>query len=250
MPWGAIAMAGIGAVSGIIQGNQQREAADAQNETATQMRNQRYRRDVEEWKINREQGWTDYAWQLAAVEAQRYQDRVSQFDYEQRNARIIDQALVNLDLNTQALQDQYIESERLRGIEVSLGLDNAIASQGLDLQQTLSNLSFEAADSRLRTAQGIEDIAFNRTKALDELNVDSAYRRLNIDNQAAQSNLASMKAVAGYMDQIKQQALQTNQLVAGKEKEGRDIQEQIVINESLDTIAARCRIHHSFSCRR
>ena len=46
MVWGAIAMAGIGAVSGIIQGNQQRSAADAQNKEQKKIAKAQYKRDL------------------------------------------------------------------------------------------------------------------------------------------------------------------------------------------------------------
>ena len=38
----------------------------------------------------------DYAWQVANVEAQRYQDRVAKADYEAQQSRVIDAALTNL----------------------------------------------------------------------------------------------------------------------------------------------------------
>ena len=55
--------------------------------------------------------------------------------------------------------------------------------------------------------------------------------------KAAQSNAESMeKAARGYMNSIKQRAAEADQIVRGKETEGQDIQEDLIISERLDTI--------------
>ena len=45
-----------------------------------------------------------------------------------------------------------------------------------------------------------------------------------------------MEAVAGYMNSIKAQGIQADRLLSQKQDEGKNIQEQIVIGEQLDTI--------------
>ena len=114
MVWGAIASAGIGLVGGLIQGNQQRSAADAQNKEQEKIAKAQYKRDLKEWELNYMQAQSDYAWNLANTEAQRYQDRVREADYNAQQGRVIDAAIENLELNGQALMDQYITSEQLR----------------------------------------------------------------------------------------------------------------------------------------
>ena len=51
-----------------------------------------------------------------------------------------------------------------------------------------------------------------------------------------QSTVSSMEAVAGYMNSIKAQGIQADRLLSQKQDEGKNIQEQIVIGEQLDTI--------------
>lgn len=196
MVWGAIASAGIGLVGGLIQGQQQRSAADAQNKAQKQMIKDQYKRDKQEWKLNRAQGWTDYAWAMANTEAQRYQDRVRKEDYEAQQERIIDAALVNLDLNIGALRDQYVESERLRAIQVTNELRDNIRSEEITRDNTLAQLNYDAAASLMKTR--------------DDL--------------------------SGYLNSIKQRSLQAEELLAKKENEGKAIQEQIVMDEQLDTL--------------
>ena len=45
-----------------------------------------------------------------------------------------------------------------------------------------------------------------------------------------------MEAARGYMNSIKQRAAEADQIVRGKETEGQDIQEDLIISERLDTI--------------
>ena len=45
-----------------------------------------------------------------------------------------------------------------------------------------------------------------------------------------------MEAVAGYMNSIKNQGLNAQRLLSQTQDQGKDIQEQIVIDEQLDTI--------------
>ena len=127
MVWGAIAMAGIGAVSGIIQGNQQRSAADAQNKSQKKIAKAQYERDTKVWELQYLESQSDYAWQLANTEAQRYQDRVAESDYYAQQGRVIDAAMLNLKLNTEALRDQYVEGERLRALQVQFELQDSLA---------------------------------------------------------------------------------------------------------------------------
>jgi hypothetical protein len=196
MVWGAIAMAGLSLVQGVVSGSQQRSAADAQNKAQKQMIKDRYKRDQKEWKLNKAQGWSDYAWALANTEAQRYQDRVRQEDYEARQEQVIDAAIANLELNTEALRDQYITAERLRARQVTYELRDSLAQERISLSGTMSDLNTRAAESMLKTRNDM----------------------------------------ASYLNSIKRQVLDANALVSSKEGQGKNIQEQIVISEQLDTL--------------
>ena len=196
MVWGAIAMGAIGLGTSLVKGNEQRQAADAQNKQQKKMIKDRYKRDKKEWKLNYLQSQSDYAWQMANTEAQRYQDRVRKEDYEAQQERIIDSALLNLELNTEALRDQYITSERLRALQVTNELEDNLAGEQITLDNALATARYDAGDAMLK----------------------------------------SMDDVAGYINSIKQRGQQADQLLAAKQSEGTDIQEQIVIGEQLDTL--------------
>ena len=196
MVWGAIASAGIGLVGGLIQGNQQRSAADAQNKEQEKIAKAQYKRDLKEWELNYMQAQSDYAWSLANTEAQRYQDRVREADYNAQQGRVIDAAIENLELNGQALMDQYITSEQLRLTQEVTGLQDNLAAEQLKLDEALQGFNQRALESTLKTQQDI----------------------------------------AGYLTSVQVKAEQADALVARKTTEGQNIQEQIVIEEQLDTL--------------
>ena len=236
MVWGAIAAAGVGLIGGVVQGSQQRSAADAANKTQKKQVKAQYERDQKEWELNYLQSLSDYEWSVANVEAQRYQDRVRQQNYEAQQERIIDSALNNLELNTEALRDQYIESERLRRLQVDLEMRKQLGDATLKYDSTLAELGYRSAESTLTTTQQIQDLRVGQINDIARINLDNAIKQANIDNRSMQSTVSSMEAVAGYMNSIKAQGIQADRLLSQKQDEGKNVQEQIVIGEQLDTI--------------
>jgi len=196
MVWGAIATAGVGLVSGLIGGQQQRSAADAANKEQDKIAEAQYERDTKEWELNYAQSLSDYAWSLANTEAQRYQDRVKKADYEAQQGRIIDAAVLNLELNSQALMDQYIVSEKLRATQVTNELQDNLAAEQVTYDDTM----------------------------------------MRIGNDARSAILSSTRDVEAYMNSVKTRGLQADALLSKKQNEGQAIQEQIVIGEQLDTL--------------
>jgi len=280
MAWVTAALAGASIIGGLIQGNQQREAADAQNEETQAQIDARFERDIKEWSISNLEAYSNYAWNMANTEAQRYQDRVREADYEANQERIIDAALLNLQLNTEALQDTYVTSEELRALEANLNFDKSLGDLQLGLDQTLAGLGISADQSKLSKYQTVKEakriydqglaaqrrryntgidienarfavgknaaarqklltnaeLTLDKSLKMAEINTQFAARKASIDSRAAQSNLANMEAVASYMNSIKQRGQQADQIIAQKEAEGQNIQEQIVISEQLDTM--------------
>ena len=235
-PWAAVASAGVGLVGGLINGSSQRSQADAANKTQEKQLKAQYERDQKEWELNYLESLSDYEWSVANVEAQRYQDRVRQQNYEAQQERIIDSALNNLELNTEALQDQYIESERLRRLQVDLEMKKQLGAAGQEFDSTLSELAYRSAESQIQTGQRIQGLQADAINDIAQITLDNAIKQANIDNRSMQSTLASREAVAGYMKSIKAQGIQADRLLSQKQDEGKNIQEQIVICEQLDTI--------------
>ena len=235
-PWVAVASAGASILGGVIGGNNQRKQADAQNKAQRKQIRAQYKRDKKEWELNYLESLSNYEWSVANVEAQRYQDRVAQQNYEAQQNRIIDSALLNLELNTEALQDQYIESERLRRLQVDLALDEQLGIAGQQFDSRLSELAFRSTESDISTGQEINNLRLKSATDIGNFNLNNAVRQANIDNKSMQSTVSSLQAAAGYMKSIKAQSLKADELLSQKQNEGKTIQEQIVIGEQLDTI--------------
>ena len=196
MVWGAIATAGIGGLTSLIGGSQQRSAADAANAEQEKIAEAQYERDLKEWELNYTQSLSDYAWSMANTEALRYQDRVKKADYEAQQARVIDAAVLNLELNSQALIDQYIVGEQLRAVQVTNELQDNLAGAQVSYDDTM----------------------------------------MRIGNDARDAILSSTRDVEAYMNSVKTRGLQADELLSKKANEGQNIQEQIVIGEQLDTL--------------
>lgn len=308
MVWAAAISAGMQLIGGFVQGSQERAAADRANDENEAIAQAQFERDTKEWAINYAESLSSYAWSVAETEAARYQDRVAEFDYNNQQERVIDAALLNLDLNREALYDQFGVSEELRALQDNLTFDKNVddqkvalgqamvsignrglaaltdrdqALEGYDLDLLGTNLDvLRGINNRKQARQNVLDAKQTRaknieqakreyqmlaeqqgdifdvgkggaqsTKALElagiklkqsidlaDTNLDFAVNNANLQVKAARSNVQSMQAAAGYMNSIKERAAQADQLVRGKESEGQDIQEQIVIAERLDTI--------------
>ena len=308
MVWQALIAGGIQVIGNVIQGSQERQAADAANSENKKMIKARYERDKKEWGISFATSLSSYAWDVAETEAARYQDKVAETDYNNQQERVIDAALLNLDLNTEALYDQFGVSEELRAIQDNLTFDKGVDDQKLALGQSMVSIgnrgaaaladrdqalagydidlestnldvlrginnrkqarlniiearqnrnntisqakqSFRTLAQNERDVFGVGKTGAQRVKAIElastelektlelaDANLDFQVDNAQLQVKAAQSNTQSMQAAAGYMNSIKQRAAEADQIVRGKETEGQDIQEQIVIAERLDTI--------------
>ena len=110
---------------------------------------------------------------------------------------------------------------------------------GYKLQKNINNTVY---GDRVNAVKNNRDVQL-RTQDLNQViqsnALDQAFRT-NITNNniaAAQSNRQAMENVAQYMNSIKNNKLQADQLLAQKQNQGADIQEQIILGEAIDTMA-------------
>ena len=69
MAWLTAALAGVNFVGGLIQGNQQRSAAQEANELQAKIDKQRYERELQLWEIDYLRAQSDYSRKVAETEA-------------------------------------------------------------------------------------------------------------------------------------------------------------------------------------
>lgn len=202
-PWLAAASFGMNLIGGIAGGNAEASAAKEANKAREAQAKLQHENDLKAWEIDYLKSISDYSWQVAATSAQRYQERVKEADYNKRQGLIIEAAIQNLQLNSEAIQQTYVTEEALRAKQVS---------------------------QQLTTDLGTEMISANND--ITRLNENS--QQLALD--AGLANSRSMQAAAGYLSSINARAMQADQLQAETDAEGQSIQEQILLGESMDTL--------------
>ena len=286
----------------LLQGSQQRDAAKKSNKEQDKINDARYAREQQVNALDYLSKIVTFAEQVSIADAQRYKDGVAQLDFETQQSRIIDTALKNLDLNIEALNDKYIDSEQLRYLSESITFDDASQTAQNLLTDQKTDLAVDSAQSRIkfrnvRTTSASERVlaisdakqTANTTfknnqkakrQAIDnavatyqtgsenvkkeynakvqtatgtrdtDLGINSLQKFIDVTAKtleynekkgqnsinAAKSNVENMQRVAGYMNTIKERNLQAKQAAAKVDTEGQTIQEQIVIQDSLDTL--------------
>jgi len=232
MVWEVIAKAGVDFITGMVGGQQQRSAADAANKEQDKIAKARLVRDTKEWELNYLEGLSDYAWSLANTEAARYQDRVKEEDYNAQQSRIIDAAISNLELNSGALMDQYITGEQLRLTQETYALEDGLDNEQLKLDSTMAGLEASGMQALLKKDEEIA--AYNQ--AIQQAKLTNNQEQVSYNMTALEATLQNRQNIASYLNSIKQRAIQSNQISSRKTAEGQGIQEQIIIDEQLDTL--------------
>ena len=80
---------------------------------------------------------------------------------------------MNLELNTEALRDQYVESEKLRRLQVDMELEQNLTAQGLEFDSTLSELAYRSEEARLNRRQTVQNLRANAVNDLGQIGLDA-----------------------------------------------------------------------------
>lgn len=205
--------AGVGFATGLIGQNNQANAARDQNRQQEKIAEQQYERAKKEWKIDYKQRVANYSWKLAETEAARFIDRQKKADYERRQGQIIDAAMRNLEVNKLALTDKYVVSERLRGRQEQLALDNtmntlaidnteqvrqymlAIQQRGLEADTLLSRTETEAQALQIDISNGYAEEAVRRDAESVTALVASSLDRTAATVRSGGSSTANRKSL-------------------------------------------------------
>jgi hypothetical protein len=151
MAFWAAAGALLGLGSSIIGGAQQQSAARAANAEAKKIAKAQYKRALKEWEIDWWQQRSNWMWQTAQVEAQRYAERQKESDHNWRAQKLIDSAMENVAVNSQAIQDRYITEENLRAVQVGseygYKMDQLAATSGETVRQYMASIRDAALQS-------------------------------------------------------------------------------------------------------
>lgn len=121
-PWAAVGLGLLGIGQSAVQGNAQQRATQEANAQAEERAEAQYERAKKEWRIDYETRRTNYVWDVAKQEAQKFVERQNKADYETRQSQLITSATKNLEVNTAAIKDKFIVEEALRKDQVNLEL--------------------------------------------------------------------------------------------------------------------------------
>lgn len=197
-PFAAVGLGVAGVASSIFGGSQQRDSAREQNKLAEERAEAQFERAEKEWKIDYETRQANYLWDVAKLEAQKFTERQAKADYEQRQSQLIDSAMRNLQVNSQATLDRFITEEILRGKQANLELAyeqatlannsneqlrqymNAIKDRGLQANALVQQTQTEAQQLQTDAVLGFEQESLER----------------DIQNVAAVVGAATTRAVA------------------------------------------------------
>jgi hypothetical protein len=157
---------GIGAVLGIGQSifgsASQKAAADAQNAEQKRIAKATYRRNMQEWQIQKKRDATQWYWDRARIEQLRFNEKQTALDQATYGAKLISAATENLAINSGALFDRFVTEEKLRALQV-----------GIDYQYTTNKLATESTEAIRQYMQNINQTALQSSATVGKMNNDT-----------------------------------------------------------------------------
>ena len=185
--------AGIG--QSVLGGMASRQAAAAQNKAAKQS----FRLESTSNQLNYSLGVlaaeTQHEWDKARVEQLRSIEAQNAVDQATVNSKLIQQAAENYELNAEAMMDQFVTEEALRGTEAGMNLtysrQKSVAETNNLIQQYLKVQGLNALTVDARTDKQLNDYAeLSASLALDEKKDLLAYQIQQIKAVAESSQAA------------------------------------------------------------
>ena len=167
----------IGAVAGISQGilggMASRDAAAAENKARKRQYQAEQQQAWQAYELQKTEAEIQYAWDRARVEQLRADEAQNAAEQAQYGARILDQAVKNMNLNMGALSDQYVVQEGLRGREVAMNAayeqEQRFDETNLMISRYLSEVNERAASLQGQTDDRLNKMAeLTASLALDE----------------------------------------------------------------------------------
>jgi hypothetical protein len=165
MVWGALIGGLFGIGSSLLNSQAQSSAIAEQNRINEEVAKRQYARAVKEYELENSVAKTQWMWDQARVEQLRAYEKQASVDRADWNAKLIDAAQRNLQINTGALYDRFVVEENLRAKEVDINYnytqDKLSAEAGEQVRQYLvdvNNLALESNLLRQETNTNVQDI--------------------------------------------------------------------------------------------
>lgn len=190
MVFGALIGAAVGIGTSIFSGNQQANAARDANDQQEKIAEAQYQRALKEWEIDYQTRVTNWMWETAKLEAQKFSERQAKADYEWRQGKLIESAERNLAVNEAALMDKFGTEEDLRMRQVNLELDFNQAKLAADSNEQLRQYLVRINDRALASQQLVQQ---SNTEG-QQLAIDAT---LGFQKDALERDIQSVAAAVG-----------------------------------------------------
>ena len=188
---------GIGsAVSSGIASNQK---AAAQNRAATRKWDLDRMQANAQYQLANLQAETNFAWDQAQVAQLRLVETQNAVDQAAWGSQMIENAIRNLDINSEALKDRFVTEENLRGTQEFLSYDYAQTARAAEASQTAANYLRSIRNNALQAEAQVQK-AQNASVELQEgllLQEQKDYLEYNVQQAAAIAADAQTKARVG-----------------------------------------------------
>ena len=158
-PWFTLGMAAVGGISSLFGSSSRNRATDARNKERKQQYQNQEEWNLAQYSYGEKQSDVAYAWDMAKFTALQYTEKQKKLDYEFLQGNQIDTTIKNLDLNIQALGDQYIVAEDLRAQQTMLDMGLTTNTNVNKLAQTEIRANDLASQAQLNMIQSQTEIA-------------------------------------------------------------------------------------------
>lgn len=152
-PWVAVASGALGLGSSFLGAASKESARKAENKARKESYQAQQGAARASARAQMQQDEINYAWKLAENEALKFQEEQAKADYNFRQGRLTESALKNLEINEQAVFDQYVTSEDLRATQDQLSLTFAQDQLGLEANRAARQYMTTIQDNALQAQQ-------------------------------------------------------------------------------------------------
>jgi hypothetical protein len=188
--WLSLGMAAVGAVGSLLGSSSRNSATRARNKARREQYERQQEWNAAQYAYGEIQADTQYAWDLAKHEALKFQEAENKLYYEFAQDQQLDYAIKNLELNSDALYDQYVTAENLRAKQETLNLGLTTSRNVTALQEQglrANDLASQAQLNKLQSQTQIKDYLIGVKQQANAQNL-----LMNRQNQEVQALLGSI----------------------------------------------------------
>ena len=158
-PWLTFGLAVTGGASSLFGSLSRNKGVDARNQARRDQYNSQQEWNAAQYAYGEIQSEVAYGWDMAKHTALQFTEKQKKLDFEFLQGNQIDTTIKNLDLNVQALRDQYMVAEDLRAQQTMLDMGLTTDTNANKLAQTQVRANDLSSQAQLNMIQSQTEIA-------------------------------------------------------------------------------------------